>query len=125
MTFLDDAPCPDGRSQHFTFFRRELLQRLATATLLHLASQYRPALRLPAKYPVPEFHIGDKVADHWTDEFGEDAIEIGEILGVCWHPDENTWAYLISWTSGSCNADCYPCFDERLVVGGDVRLAHV
>lgn len=119
------ARYPDGRSQHFTFFRRELLQRLATATLLHLASQYRLALRLPAKYPVPKFHIGDRVADHWTDEFGAEAIEFGEVVGVCWHPYEDVWSYLIIWTSGSSGDACYPCFDERLVMGGDVRLAHV
>ena len=119
------ARYPDGRSQHFTFFRRELLQRLATTILLPLASQYRPALKLPAKYPTPEFCIGDKVADYWIDEDGEESRELGEILGICWHPQENVWSYLINWTGGSSGDGCYPCFDERLVVGGDVRLADV
>ena len=72
--------------------------------------------------PSPDFLIGDKVSDHWIDEFGQESIEFGEVVGVCWHPRKQTWAYLVNWTSGKGPDFCYPCFDEHLVVGGDLRL---
>ncbi|MEG4520678.1 MULTISPECIES: hypothetical protein [unclassified Microcoleus] len=120
MTFLDDRLC--GRSQHFTFPRRELLQKIASATLLFFAPRSQPVNPIPEKYPQSPFNIGDKVADYWTDEFDNECIEYGEVVGFCWHPYEKTWAYLINWTSGQGPESMYPCFDERLVVGGDLRL---
>jgi hypothetical protein len=118
------ARYPDGRSQHFTFFRRELLQKLASVSLLHLVSPYQSALRLPSKYFSPKFHIGDTVADDWIDELGEEKIELGEIVGICWHPYRQVWVYLVSWTSGDCDTDYYPCFDENFYAGGQLRLAN-
>ncbi len=112
---------PAGRSQHFTFARRELLQKTASAALLFVP-RTQPVNPIPAKYPKPLFGIGDKVADHWTDEFDEECIEYGEVLGFCWHPYEKTWAYLVVWTSGQGPDSLYPCFDGHLLTGGDLRL---
>jgi hypothetical protein len=89
--------------------------------LLSAASQYK-SVKLPEKYPPPAFQIGDKVADYWTDEFGKESIEYGEVIGICWHPHKQAWGCLINWTSGSPDFPYYPCFDENLVVGGDLRL---
>ena len=114
------ADRPYGRSQKFTFSRRGFLQKLAPAPLLHLVSQ--PSLKLPTKYPAPRFHIGNKIADHWINEFGAELIEFGEIVGLCWEPREKAWAYLVNWTSGEMPDSFYPCFDKYLVIGGDVRL---
>ncbi|MEG4048484.1 hypothetical protein [Microcoleus sp. Pol17_C1] len=110
------ARFPEGRSQHFTFPRRELLQRLASVTLLYLVP------RPQSKYGSPLFVIGDKVADYWIDEFNKECIEYGNVCGVCWHPDEREWAYSIEWTGGGMPDSCYPCFDNNLTIGGDLRL---
>ena len=115
MTISGD--CPQGRSQHFTFPRRELLQRLALAALLCLVP------RPQSKYGSPQFAIGDKIDDHWINEFEIEQIEHGEVMGVCWHPREQVWAYLVEWTGGNVPSFAYPCFDGYLVIGGDLRLA--
>ena len=117
MTFSDD--CLSGRSQHFTFPRRELLQKIASAALLFFVP--RPP-SVPEKYPVSHFSIGNKVADHWTNEFNQDFIEYGEVMGICWYPRYQVWAYLINWTSGEMPDSSYPHFDQQLTVGGDLRL---
>ena len=116
------ADCPEGRSQLFTFPRRELLQRLASAALLTIFPAHQSAAKLPAKYPVPSFRVGDKVSDHWIDEFGRDACELGEVIGICWEPHDETWGYHINWTGGTMPPEYYPCFDRHLTVGGDLRL---
>ena len=114
------ARYPDGRSQVFTFPRRELLQRLVGVALPFLV------LRTQPKYGQSPFVIGDRVADHWIDEFDKECIEYGNVCGVCWHPDEQEWAYSVEWTSGGMPDSCYPCFDGNLLVGGDLRLvSHV
>jgi hypothetical protein len=46
------------------------------------------------------------------------------VCGICWHPSEKSWAYLIEWTNGGMPETYYPCFDERLVIGGDLRLVN-
>jgi hypothetical protein len=104
------------------FSRRELLNKVVSAALLSLSSKYQSTHNLPEKYPAPMFQIGDKVSDHWVDDFGENSVEFGEIVGICWHPYEKVWAYHITWTSGKMDAEYYPCFDEHLVVGGDLRF---
>ncbi|MEG4487402.1 hypothetical protein [Microcoleus sp. D2_18a_B4] len=116
------ADCPNGRSQLLMFPRRELLQKIASAALLFFVPRSQSAIESPKKYPTSKFCIGNKVSDHWTDEFDQDCIEYGEVLGICWHPYEQTWAYLISWTSGGMPDSSYPCFDEHLTIGGDLRL---
>jgi len=96
--------------------RREFLKSAVAAFSRFLVP--RPQF----KYPKPPFYIGDKVADHWIDEFDRESVEYGEVYGICWHPREKTWAYLIDWTSGGMAEAYYPCFDERFVIGGDLRL---
>jgi hypothetical protein len=109
MTSLNDRP--QGRSQHLTFpHTRKFV--LGWGGLVNAT---------PPKLPRPEFFIGDLVFDRWTDEFDKDRIEYGEILGMSWHPREKTWVYLIEWTSGEGPDFLYPCFDEHLVIGGDLR----
>jgi len=119
MTFLDDCPC--GRSQLLTFPRRELLQKLASVALLFFVRRPQSVNPTPEKYPKSQFRIGDKVADYWTDEFDKECIEYGEVFGICWHPREQTWAYLIDWTSGRGPDSLYPCFDQQLVLGSYLR----
>ena len=116
------ARYPGGRSQHFTFPRRELFQKIASAALLFFAPRSQPVNPIPEKYPKSLFSIGDKVADHWINEFDKECIEYGEVLGLCWHPYEKTWAYLVIWTSGLGPDSMYPCFDGYLLTGGDLRL---
>ncbi|MEG4244448.1 hypothetical protein QUB36_20530 [Microcoleus sp. AT8-B1] len=120
MTFLDGCLC--GRSQLLMIPRRELLQKIASAALLFFVPRSQPVNLTPEKYPKSQFCIGDKVADYWTNEFDKECVEYGEVLGFCWHPYEQTWAYLVNWTGGQGPDSTYPCFDERLVVGGDLRL---
>lgn len=105
-----------------TFPRRELLQKIASAALLFLVPRPQSVNQTPAKYPKSPLGIGDKVADYWTDEFDKECIEYGKVCGVCWHPREQVWAYLIDWTSGGMPDSAYPCFNEHLVIDGDLRL---
>jgi hypothetical protein len=117
MTFLDD--CLYGRSQHLTFPRRELLQKAASYALLLFTSHRQSVVKLPTKYPVPPFHIGNKVASYWPvgnydDNGNVPSPEIGEIIGIYWSPTSQHWKYQINWISGSCDAWAYPCLDESL-----------
>lgn len=114
---------PDGRSQDFTFPRRALLQKTASVALLFFAPHSQPALVLPEKYPAPRFNIGDKILSFWPDD--EDLPpELGEIVGICWHPKNEQWKYLINWTGGDAADWMYPCFDEALVDESSLRLVN-
>jgi hypothetical protein len=119
MTFLND--CPQGRSQFLTFSRRELLQKAALSVLPFLTLSRQSGIK-PEKYPVPPFSIGDKIASPWSDEDEVVGAEFGEIVGICWHPINLEWQYLINWTAGDCSAWAYPCFDETLMNGDTLRL---
>jgi len=96
------ARFPCGRSQHFTFARRNFLQGLASA-ILPFISQPQPVS--PGRYR-PEFSMGDKIRAFWVDEFGEKRSEDGEVAGICWHPTNCRWEYLVVWGS--------TYFDEQL-----------
>lgn len=116
----------EGRSQKLTFSRRQFLQKTASCFPLATAPRRQPTIRLPEKYPAPPFGIGDVVADTWIDEFDREQREIGEIVGICWHPKNHRWEYLIEWTAGSSDEGIYPCFDRQLtasVPGAELRLA--
>lgn len=107
---------------NFACSRRELpgkLLAIAGAFLLPERQSVNSALE---KYPRAEFAIGDKIADHWIDEFNNETIEYGEICGVCWSPREQDWLYSIEWTHGEMPGQYYPCFDERLTVSDGLRL---
>lgn len=84
---------------------------------------YAQSLTIPNNLPQPEFFIGSKVADHWVDEFGENCIECGEVVGICWQPDKQEWGYFVEWHKGHGPDWIYPCFDGQLVVGGVLRSA--
>ena len=132
--------CPQGRSQEFTFPRRELLQRLASAALLYLLP-YRQLVAQPLDRPattprlnepvaptlderaLPEFKIGDLISCDWTSsEFCEDYTEFGEIVGACRLPDEG-WVYYINWTHGTGLDDFqYPCFETEPTTAERLRL---
>lgn len=110
------ARFPDGRSQHFTFVRRKLLQKAVPSVLLSLVP--RPL----HQHSMCAFRIGDEVAERWIDEFDNERIEYGEVCGIGWQPKERMWVCLINWTKGDSADDFYPCFDERLVPARDLRL---
>jgi hypothetical protein len=128
MTFLDD--CLDGRSQHFTFPRRELLQKIASAALLFFVPRSQPVFEVPKKYPASKFAIGNQIFSPWDDgdlDFDEDEEydippEFGEIMGVCWNPKNEAWEYIINWTSGDAADWMYPMFDEVLICESSLRL---
>lgn len=118
QSFLQEL---EGRSQKLTFPRRQLLQKIASATLLFFVPRPGPVAQIPQKYPAPGFAIGDRVASHWPvgsyDDDDVDGVpepEIGEITGICWHPASLQWRYQVNWTSGSSAAWMYPCFDGYL-----------
>ena len=112
------------------FPRRELLQRLASAALLCLIPRSKPAFEIPQKYPVPQFAIGNQILSFWIDEYGDVderfPPEFGEIMGICWHPTNENWEYVINWTAGDCADSAYPIFDEVLIDECSLRLvSHV
>ncbi|MEG4817919.1 hypothetical protein [Microcoleus sp. K5-D4] len=131
MALSDD--CPDGRSQFLTQSRvRKIGQKIGWRDLARRENRKRSNSSLYrfvfssaifAELPRPKFLIGDKVSDHWLNEFDKECVEFGKVVGVCWHPRQQEWAYLIDWTSGEGPDFVYPCFDGHLVIGGDLRLA--
>lgn len=124
MTISGD--CPQGRSQHFTFPRRGLLQGLAVVGLPFLLPRSKSAFEIPSKYPAPKFSVGDQIFSLGTDEYGDidesAPLEFGEIVGVCWHPRNKEWEYIINWTAGSSSAWIYPVFDGVLIDEYSLRL---
>ena len=114
MTLSNDRP--SGRSQLLTQSRkpRQLMGWLDLA-------RYVQSPLILSKLRKPEFVIGCKVSDHWVDEFGDECVEFGEVVGICWHPRKATWAYLVDWYKGGGPDFLYPCFDGNLLIGGDLR----
>jgi hypothetical protein len=104
---------PIGRSQHFTFCRRNFLQGLASA-ILPFISQPQPVTPTFGRCK-PEFSIGDKIRTSWEAD-GVSRSENGEVVGICWHPTKRQWEYLIIWAG--CN------FDEYLTSSQDLELKH-
>lgn len=127
MALSDD--CPVGRSQHFTFSRRGLLQGLASVTLPFLVLRPQPADSFFGGRPLPQFKIGDLVAEDWLDEYDEPSTDFGEVLGLRWSPEAyssypaNIWLYYIYWThSTTGSAYCYPCYDGEPTEAHRLRL---
>ncbi|MEG4964195.1 MULTISPECIES: hypothetical protein [unclassified Microcoleus] len=117
----------EERSQKSIFSRRNFFHKTASVLPLPaLALRRQPTtIKLPNKYPAPPFHIGDMVADEWIDEFETKHCEIGEVVGICWHPHKKRWEYLINWIAGAGSEMNYPCFDRHLTsheVGAKLRL---
>lgn len=123
------ARFPDGRSQVFTFPRRDFLQKAASAALPFLVPRSKPVDSFFGGRPLPQFKIGDLVAEDWLDEYDEDATDFGEVLGVRWLPEKqssfpaNTWVYYVYWTHSSTgSAYCYPCYDGEPTGAEQLRL---
>lgn len=100
------------RSQFFTILNN---LRVAKVRFGRADSLQRIKMSIPALLPDPKFAIGEKVGEHWVDEFGKECVEIGVIVGICWHPKRYNWEYLINWLAGDGESAAYPCFDEHLV----------
>ena len=126
-------PSADGRSQHFTFPRRELLQNIAAAALLFFVPRSQPACKFSTKYGTPQFRVGDLVVSDWVDEFDEHVVDFGEVLGARWLPEghsgfpANSWVYYIYWTHSTCGLGyAYPCYDGEPTGADQLRfISHV
>lgn len=126
QSFLQEL---EGRSQKLTLPRRELFQKIASAALLFLVPRPRLVAPLPG-YPLPEFAIGDLVAQDWIDEFDKEAVDCGRVLGLRYLPQghsifpSNSWLYYIYWTHTTCGLQHhYPCYDGEPTRAEDLRLA--
>jgi hypothetical protein len=108
------ARYPDGRSQHFTFPRRNFFQGLASVILPCLLSP-QPVFSSFGRSK-PEFTIGDGVRAYWETEPGVFRSEYGQVCGVCWHPGKQQWHYLIIWAEYK--------FDEYLTSSEGLELVH-
>ncbi len=91
------ARFPCGRSQHFTFCRRNFLQGLASVVLPSLVLRPQPVAPVSRERSLPEFSIGDKIRTSWEAETGVFRSENGEVVGLCWHPTKHQWEYLVVW----------------------------
>ena len=107
------ARFPCGRSQHFTFHRRNFLQGLASFVLPSLLSP-QPVLSVFGRCQ-PEFSIGDTVRTSWEAD-GVSRSETGQVVGICWHPTHKHWRYLVVWGSSQ--------FDEGLTDAKGLELNH-
>jgi hypothetical protein len=113
------------RPQSLAFRRRELWGKLFSVMAAMAAVKRSHKVLVSKNYPLADFSIGDVVADKWVDEFEMEHCEVGEVLGICWHPVRCRWEYLINWTAGAGPEICYPCFDEQLTsheVGAKLEL---
>jgi hypothetical protein len=111
--------------QSLAFSRRELLGNFAAIGAALSLPESQPEF----PYPLPEFKIGDLVADDWIDEFDENATDFGEVRGMSYLPEKsqgypaNTWVYFVYWTRTTCGCDSsYPCYDGEPTAGDRLRL---
>ncbi len=104
-----------ARSQFFTQLNRQLKPKKQILGRFGLSGSSSKPQIIPANIPRPLLVIGDKVADCWRNEFGEECREFGVVVGICWHPNNCRWEYLIEWTGGSSFEGLYPCFDGQLI----------
>jgi len=120
-------------SQGLALSRRELLRKSLAIGAVTLSPKsdvkpLSPAFILPQKYPAPKFAIGDQIlspcdeGDLDLDEEHDIPPEFGEIMGVCWNPKNETWEYVVKWTSGDASSCTYPVFDEALLCESSLRL---
>jgi hypothetical protein len=110
------APSTDGRSQHLTLSRRELLQKTASVALpLALRLQSEKSSQL-------QFWIGDRIVSSWLDGDGRNVSQSGEVVGVCLHPQKRQWEYLVNWTCEDSCGRIFEYFDESLTGAEDLEL---
>jgi len=72
------------------------------------------------RVPKPKFWFGDRVSYCWFDDDDQQLkrSENGNIIGVCWHPLDKCWQYLVIWLDSTIDEKWqpeYPIFDERLL----------
>ena len=128
MSFLSRLSSAD--SQNFVCSQSELLAKLFLTAVATAAARRSPRALISSVYPLPEFNIGDLVAEDWLDEFDKNATDFGEIRGLSYVPDNSsdyppkTWVYYVYWTSTTCGCDSsYPCYDDiRPITGDHLRL---
>jgi hypothetical protein len=101
-------------SQSLAFRRRELWGKLFSFVVATAAVKRSHKVLVSQNYPLADFSIGDVVADKWVDEFEMEHCEVGEVVGICWHPVNCRWEYHINWTAGAGPETVYPCFDGHL-----------
>jgi hypothetical protein len=115
--------------------RRGFIQSALSVSLPFLVP-HKPSIALPLNgRPLPGFNIGDLVASDWIDEFGEEVTDFGEVVGLCYLPEcesyyrernclaANEWAYYIYWTHSSSGPHIsFPCFDGEAVAASELRL---
>jgi hypothetical protein len=132
---MSDSTTPLGRLsradlQNVKFPRRELPGKLlAIGVALLLPERRSEILAIPTEVQ-PKFKIGDLVAEDWVDEFDQDATDFGEVMGMRWvlEPDSfssstKVWVYFVHWTHSTCGANfCYPCYDGEPTEGSALRL---
>lgn len=118
-------------TQKFACSRRELPGKLFAIAVATVTASRSPEALVPKPYPLPEFKIGDLIAEDWLDEFDEDATDFGEVRGICYLPQKdgslpaNSWVYLVNWTRTTCGCDSsYPCYDGHPVAGNRLRLVN-
>lgn len=116
-------------SQTSAFSRRSMMGKLFATAVATAAAKRSPKSPIPKSYPLPEFSIGDSVAQDWVGKFGKKEVEYGEVFGLCWCPKAyscypaNTWLYYINWIHSTCDPDeRYPCFDGEPTVASELRL---
>lgn len=127
MTFSERLSNADEQTSAFS--RRDLLEKISAIAVAATGAKLLPQLPVPAKYPSPQFNIGDLIAYDWLNEDDGEETDFGEIIGVRWVPEPescfeaNIWVYYIYWTHGTGGPDIsYPCYDGEPTVADDLRL---
>lgn len=117
-------------ANYSTVNRRQFLMSLCgiPSTIAAAKPQpIEPARQIPSEFPgKPEYWFGDAIAYTWCCEDDNRVYEeYGEVMGVCWNPDEGKWMYAVKWTGTNFfteRPDIYPNFEERLADGKDLQL---
>lgn len=128
MPFLNRKSSTD--LQNVKFPRRELPGKLLAIGVALLLPERQSKILVSQTDTQPKFKVGDLVAEDWVDEFDQDATDFGEVMGMRWvlEPDSfsstpKTWVYFVRWTHTTCGLDSlYPCYDGEPTRECDLRL---
>jgi hypothetical protein len=116
--------------QKFACSRRELPGKLFAIAGALLLPERQSKISVSQTEVQPKFKVGDLIASDWVDEFDQDSTDFGEIMGMRWvaQPDSfssspKTWVYFVRWTRTTNGADsAYPCYDGEPTRECDLRL---